>query len=116
MELLHFFEVQKEVLRTWHEQEPVDVDEISRTWKIADYQEDKPNPFILDETLVERAYFYDGFILGDMNGDGNLDVLDAVALMNMILNGEEINPAGDMNGDGVYNVLDVVLLANIILS
>ena len=111
-----FFEVQREILKTWHGQDPIDEDEITRTWQIADYQENKPNPFILDETLVERAYFYDGFILGDMNGDGELNILDAVALMNMILYGGENNPTGDMNGDGTYNVLDVVILANIILS
>ena len=112
----YFFEVQKDILKTWHGQDPIDEYEITRTWQIAEYQENKPNPFILDETLIDRAYFNDGFILGDMNGDGNLDVLDAVSLMNMILSGGETDPVGDMNGDGVYNVLDVVLLANIILS
>jgi len=111
-----FFEGQKEVLKTWHDQDPVNEDEITRTWQIAGYQEDKPNPFILDETLVERAYFYDGFLQGDMNSDGNLDVLDIVALVNMILSEEGNNPLGDMNGDGAYNILDVVILANIILS
>jgi hypothetical protein len=111
-----FFEGQKEVLQTWHEQDPANEDGILRTWKIAEYQEGKPNPFILDETLVERAYFYDGFILGDMNDDGVLNILDAVTLMNMILYSGETNSAGDMNGDGTYNVLDVVILVNIILS
>ena len=111
-----FFEGQKEVLKTWHDQDPVNEDEVTRTWQIAGYQEDKPNPFILDETLVERAYFYDGFLQGDMNSDGNLDVLDIVALVNMILSEEGNNPLGDMNGDGAYNILDVVILANIILS
>jgi len=53
---------------------------------------------------------------GDMNSDGNLDVLDIVALVNMILSEEGNNPLGDMNGDGAYNILDVVILANIILS
>jgi len=111
-----FFEIQKEVLQTWHEQDPADANEIFRTWQIAEYQEDKPNPFILDDTLIERAYFYDGFILGDMNGDGELNILDAVALMNMILYGGEVNPLGDMNGDGVLNILDIVILAGIILN
>lgn len=112
----YFFEVQKDILNTWHAQDPVNEDEIFRTWQIADYQENKPNPFILDETLVERAYFYDGFILGDMNGDGTLNILDVVSLVNIILSGNEPNPLGDMNGDGAYNILDVVILANIILS
>ena len=112
----YFFEVQKDILNTWHAQDPVNEDEIFRTWQIADYQENKPNPFILDETLVERAYFYDGFILGDMNGDGTLNILDVVSLVNIILSGNGPNPLGDMNGDGAYNILDVVILANIILS
>ena len=111
-----FFEGQKEVLKTWHELDSADEEEIIRTWQIAFYQQNKPNPFILDETLVERAYFYDEFIIGDMNGDGNLNILDIVVLVNIILNGGEINPLGDMNSDGEYNILDVVILANIILS
>ena len=112
----YFFAIQKEILKTWHDQDPANEEEVTRTWQIAEYQEDKPNPFVLDETLVERAYFYEGFILGDMNGDGALDVLDIVTLVNMILNGGETDPTGDMNGDGNYNILDVVILANIILT
>ena len=112
----YFFEGQKEVLKTWHDQDPVNEDEITRTWQIADYQENIPNPFILDATLVERAYFYDGALQGDLNGDGTLDVLDIVALVNIILSQEGNNPLGDMNGDGELNVLDVVILANIILT
>ena len=112
----YFFAVQKEILKTWHDQDPANEEEISRTWQIAEYQENKPNPFILDETLVERAYFHDGFLQGDMNEDGTLNILDVVALVNIILNGSEPNPLGDMNGDGEYNILDVVILANIILT
>ena len=111
-----FFQNQKDILKTWHDQDPVNAEEISRTWQIANYQEDKPNPFILDETLVERAYFYEGSLQGDMNGDGELNILDVVALVNIILSENEPNPLGDMNGDGIYNILDVVILANIILS
>ncbi|NWJ44100.1 endonuclease, partial [Marine Group I thaumarchaeote] len=46
-----FFEEQKEVLKTWHELDSADEEEIIRTWQIAFYQQNKPNPFILDETL-----------------------------------------------------------------
>ena len=80
-----FFEVQKGVLQTWHDQDPADEDELNRTWAIAPYQQNKPNPFILDETLVERAYFYDGALQGDLNSDETLNVLDIVALVNIIL-------------------------------
>ena len=111
-----FFSIQKEVLKTWHNQDPVDEEEITRTWQIAGYQDNKPNPFILDETLIQRAYFYDGLLQGDINGDGGLSILDVVALVNMIISGGGINPLGDMNGDGDCNVLDVVILIDIILT
>ena len=50
-----------------------------------------------------------------MNGDGNLNVLDVVILTNLIMAGDNSNPAGDLNQDGNQNVLDVVTLVNMIL-
>ena len=50
-----------------------------------------------------------------MNVDGELNILDIVALVNIILSGD-YNLLGDMNVDGDLNVLDVVILANTILS
>jgi hypothetical protein len=53
--------------------------------------------------------------LGDINGDGYLDVLDIVIMINMMLDNEyDVN--ADMNYDGGINVLDVVILVNNILS
>ena len=113
-----FFHNQKEVLKTWNEQDITDEDEITRTWQIASYQQNKPNPFILDGTLIERAYFYDEGegLLGDINTDGVLNVLDIVALVNIILNEGNFNSSGDLNNDGNNNILDVVSLTNIILT
>jgi hypothetical protein len=56
------------------------------------------------------------FLLGDMNSDGLLNVLDVVSLVNIILNDDDYILFGDMNQDGVLNVLDIVQLVNIILS
>ena len=53
---------------------------------------------------------------GDMNADGGLNVLDVVALVNIVLSGAEADCTGDMNVDGGLNVLDVVALVNIVLS
>ena len=58
-----------------------------------------------------------GSLLGDINNDGNIDVLDVVILVNYILNGDTSELDGaDINNDGVINVLDIVALVNIILS
>ena len=54
--------------------------------------------------------------LGDMNGDGALNVLDVVILANLILVGDDSNPAGDLNQDGSLNILDIVNLVNLILD
>jgi len=54
-------------------------------------------------------------VIGDINVDGNVNVLDVVVLANAVLIGEDL-PAGDINSDGVNNVLDIVVLVNIILT
>ena len=112
----NFFDSQKDILKDWHLQDPPTIDEINRTWAIASYQQNKPNPFIIDETLVYRAYFYAGSLVGDLNGDSNIDILDVVYLVNVILNGGQNTPNSDLNNDGDCNILDVVILASIILS
>ena len=52
----NYFETQRETFCAWHFLDPVDQTEWDRTWKIAEYQENKPNPFVLDCTLPERSY------------------------------------------------------------
>jgi hypothetical protein len=50
---------EKEDLYQWHCTDAADQAEITRTKRIALRQENKPNPFILDSTLIRRAYFPD---------------------------------------------------------
>lgn len=54
-----FFESQRETLCNWHRQDPVDQKEWERTFKIASYQDDLPNPFVLDCSLASRTYCED---------------------------------------------------------
>ncbi len=51
-----FFESQLSNLCQWHEQDPVDDVEAMRNERIAVYQDGKLNPFIVDCSLVKRAY------------------------------------------------------------
>jgi hypothetical protein len=53
--------------------------------------------------------------LGDLNSDGQINVVDIVAAVNLILNGH-YDAIGDMNGDGSLNVVDIVMLVNTILG
>ena len=54
-------------------------------------------------------------ILGDINGDDIVNVLDVVILVNIILS-EGDDPNGDINQDGIINILDVVTLVNMIFN
>jgi hypothetical protein len=51
-----FFEAQRETLCEWHLADPINDLEIDRTYQIAGYQNDLPNPFVIDETLAVRTY------------------------------------------------------------
>ena len=42
-------------------------------------------------------------------------MLDVVALVNVILTGVDID-SGDINGDGTVNVIDIVMLVDMILN
>ena len=55
-------------------------------------------------------------IPGDSNGDGVLNVLDVVLLVNLVLEVAPGDECSDINGDGSLNVLDVVLLVNLVLG
>jgi len=57
---------------------------------------------------------------GDVNADGNLDVLDIVSIVNFILEFSEYTDEqfdiADVNQDGSMDVIDIVLLVGIILN
>jgi 1,4-alpha-glucan branching enzyme len=94
---------------------------------------------ILDETFINiDSNWYGGFqatahsayvfslpqeescVLGDVSGDGAINVLDVVQTVNYVLSVLEFNDdqicSADMNVDGTINVLDIVTLVNYILS
>ncbi len=52
----NFFEIQRPTLCQWDRQDPADSAELVKTWRIAGYQEGKPNPFIVDCTLANRSW------------------------------------------------------------
>ena len=54
-------------------------------------------------------------ILGDINNDSILNILDIVSMITLILYGE-YDFCVDVNSDGELNVIDVVIFVNIILS
>ena len=115
-----FFEIQKETLLQWHYQDLPNDLENERTWHIASYQDNLPNPFVIDSTLVRRSYFYvEPTIQGDINNDNNVNIIDVVILVDFILGYQSLNDnqmiQANMNNDNTVNIIDVVLLVESIL-
>ena len=63
---------------------------------------------------------YDDMVLGDLDGNGAINILDVVMLVNIVLGVLDPTPqqeiSADLNADGTINILDVVQLVNMILS
>ena len=119
-----FFNEQKDNLYQWHLDDPATVSEINRTEAIAVYQDNIPNPFILDATLIYRAYFYEEDnnqgTVGDVTQDGLINVVDVVLIVNYVLNTQSLNytqiEIADINTDGIINIIDIVALVSIIIG
>lgn len=52
----NYFELQRPTLCQWAQQDPADSTELRKTWRIAHYQEGKPNPFVIDCSLANRCW------------------------------------------------------------
>ena len=71
--------------------------------------------YVTDELLSD----FEG-LLGDLNNDSILNILDIVSLVNIILEQSVPNEyeswASDINEDETINILDIVILVNLILN
>ena len=56
------------------------------------------------------------FIRGDVNGDGNVDIQDVTALIDLLLGGATLPAAADCNEDGSINISDVTALIDMLLA
>ena len=101
--------------------------------KLAEDMEDGDYPIILrnlklTETYINNFYQTDyvkstltvkSYMLGDINGDGKVDVSDYIGIANHILGNTPegfVLKAADVNEDGLIDVSDYIGVANIILS
>lgn len=66
-----------------------------------------------------RAYFRVKPDLGDVNGDGEVNITDVTVLINYLLTDDAsfiVIEKADINGDGDINITDVTALVNILLG
>jgi len=62
-----------------------------------------------------RSFVYREAIKGDVNGDGEMNIADINALIDMILGGQ-VSATGDVNGDNEVNIADINTVISLILS
>lgn len=69
--------------------------------------------------VVRFNIVVDNVIMGDANGDEEVNVTDIVEMVNCIMSRPSarfVEAAADLNGDGEVNVTDIVLVVNIIMA
>ena len=95
----------------------IDAAEGENTLNIADLTKDGYKVYVVLKdaneavSTVESAELKELWIKGDLNDDGNIDMVDVTQLLEKLTAEEEINAAvGDINGDGVIDMVDVTLL------
>ena len=94
-----------------------DIEEVTESGSVVwSYSQSGTNANIARAQKYPVDYFdaIDDGIAGDINGDGILNILDIVSLVNLILTGN-YEASGDINGDDLLNILDIVSLVNLIL-
>ena len=70
----------------------------------------------VDDVNIPIQLTINDALLGDINGDGLLNVQDIVVMVNDYILEGVYNSIGDINGDGSLNVLDVIALVSIIIN
>ena len=71
-------------------------------------------------TVADVTDQYTSYLIGDVNDDGEVNISDAINLINIILSSEvideEMHTRCDINNDKEVNISDVIVLINIILN
>ena len=97
----NFFDQQKDILFEWHKLDPVDEVELTRTYAIANYQNDIPNPFVIDSTLIRRIWYLNCF-----------ENINSQVLLDNILSSEDYSNNYDINSDTDINIFDLIHIFN----
>lgn len=66
--------------------------------------------------LIDNIQIVDQHILGDVTGDGKVDISDVNAVINMMLGKADPTAAGEATGDGKIDIADVNAVINIMLG
>jgi len=68
------------------------------------------------ETEIQEILSEPGWVIGDINYDQSLDILDILIILNTIMGGDEYYFGYDINQDDIVNILDIMFVIDIILD
>ena len=83
---------------------------------VAVYMQQNWGGAFFDCELVATGATAGDFLLGDVTGDGQVDISDVNAVINMMLGKVTPTAAGDVTGDGHVDISDVNAVINIMLG
>lgn len=104
-----FFASQLSYLCDWHNQDPVDSAELLRNDIIAHYQDGKKNPFIIDCSLVRRAYCSQLPVCNPVSSE---DVGDEEYVLQFLSGSQQLSVVG--SGDQIWQLRIVDQLGRIL--
>ena len=103
------------IITQTHKAKMIEVDESgNNVWEYT-YSTDQIDDYWIARANKYSVEYFENLVLGDINQDGILNILDIVMIVNIVLS-SEFNESADLNSDGIVNVLDIVQLVNIILE
>jgi len=70
----------------------------------------------LTNANIHYNYTENEAVEGDTNGDGEVNVLDAISMRNGLLGKEAESEMSDMNGDSVFDIYDLLILKALIFK
>ena len=82
----------------------------AEAWVVSGYQDGLGYDSDVSEDMRLGTPGHHQGLLGDVNDDGIVNILDLVFIASQI--GQSGETSADLNGDGVVNILDLVLVAN----
>ena len=73
------------------------------------------NPANNSNNNQEISFYFTDLLLGDLNEDNQIDILDVMVALNLIISNSEYVENADINQDGNLDIFDIIFLLNIIL-
>ena len=68
------------------------------------------------ENFQDINFYFSDLELGDVNIDGEIDALDAILVLEIILDDLGYNQNADINEDMNIDLLDIIIIINIIIT